>query len=231
MCVKVRESTERNHYRREILSYFSEHAHSYDRSATIISLGKIGRVRKWTAEMLSLTSGDRVLDLCTGTGETARYLLTAGYKAVGIDFSFPMLRQALKKRGRHRIPLLHGDALYLPFRDDSFRGTTISFGFHEMPLEVMEEIVKETARVLKSGGMLVITDWNLPSNPLVRAFFNPFIYVIENSYCSGFLKTDLIRLMKKHGFHLVEQRLAGLGCVAIRSFQMQARPDGKALNV
>jgi demethylmenaquinone methyltransferase/2-methoxy-6-polyprenyl-1,4-benzoquinol methylase len=159
------ESAQRKRYRREILSYFHKHSRNYDLSATALSLGTIGRVRTRTVEMLALKRGHRVLDICTGTGETALYLLRAGYRAAGIDFSLPMLREAVKKGLHTKAPFIHGDALYLPFCDNSFHGATISFGLHEMPQEVMEDILRESARLLVPGGKLVVTDWNLPPQP------------------------------------------------------------------
>jgi demethylmenaquinone methyltransferase/2-methoxy-6-polyprenyl-1,4-benzoquinol methylase len=113
-----------------------------------------------------------VLDVATGTGDLALALNRAGAgRVVGLDFSGRMLREAVRKAAHSSSPgsvaWVAGDAMALPFRDDTFDAVTVAFGLRNMPSYA--GALREMARVLRSGGTLVC----LETTPLPVAALRP----------------------------------------------------------
>ncbi|MBI2899226.1 MAG: bifunctional demethylmenaquinone methyltransferase/2-methoxy-6-polyprenyl-1,4-benzoquinol methylase UbiE [Planctomycetes bacterium] len=117
------------------------------------AVGKLGKAR-------------RVLDVCCGTADLALEIRRGGAEVVGVDFAGRMLALA-RRKSRGRVALVQGDAMRLPFRDGSFDGATVAFGIRNVA--DTERGVAEMARVLRPGGRLVICEFTLPANRLVRA--------------------------------------------------------------
>lgn len=108
-------------------------------------------------------SGARILDLCCGTGDVLIELQRATKNPVlGGDFCHPMLvaaRDKIAARG-YTPELFEGDAMQLPFRDDSLDLITISFGFRNFVNYAGG--LKELLRVLRPGGTLAILECSHP---------------------------------------------------------------------
>ncbi|MDQ3744239.1 MAG: bifunctional demethylmenaquinone methyltransferase/2-methoxy-6-polyprenyl-1,4-benzoquinol methylase UbiE [Acidobacteriota bacterium] len=120
----------------------------------------------------SLVEGARVLDVACGTGDLALALAASGAASVvGLDFCRPMLEIARRKAGggQRRIPFVEGDALRLPFADESFDVVTIAFGLRN--LAGVEEGLRELLRVLKAGGRVAVLEFSSPVVPGFSALF------------------------------------------------------------
>lgn len=98
-----------------------------------------------------------ILDLATGTGDVAIEIVSQNdpqQKVFGLDFSGPMIRRAhqkfLKKGFLNRIELSLGDALTLPFRENTFTASMIAFGLRNITEK--EKALAEMVRVIKEGG-------------------------------------------------------------------------------
>ncbi len=118
--------------------------------------------RRRTVRSLALPAGGAVLDLACGTGDLCRELAAQGLRPVGVDLSFGMLAAA-----RTDAPLVHGDALRLPFPDTSVDGATCGFALRNF--ERLAPFFAELARVVRPGGRIALLEVAEPPNRLLRA--------------------------------------------------------------
>lgn len=116
----------------------------------------------------SLVAGARALDVACGTGDLTLALSEAGRaEVVGLDFCRPMLEIAARKTPQ--IPYIEGDALRLPFADETFEVVTIAFGLRN--LAGVEEGLRELRRVLRPGGRVGVLEFSSPVVPGFRRLF------------------------------------------------------------
>lgn len=111
-----------------------------------------------------MTSGDRVLDVCCGTGAQVNHYAGIGLNAVGIDINTGMIYRAVdhSKDDPHNGSFLAADSTCLPFPSGSFDFVSISFGLHDKPEPARSRTVDEMKRVVKPGGTLVFVDFHVP---------------------------------------------------------------------
>lgn len=130
--------------------------------------------RRVAASEVAPAPGERILDLCTGTGDLALELERAsGHQAAvfGADFSTPMLalaREKHEKAGRV-ARMTAADGMALPYRDGVFDAVTASFGvrsFADLTLGV-----REMARVTRPGGRVAILEFTTPEPGLFRQLY------------------------------------------------------------
>lgn len=162
----------RSRYR---IAYYDLLSRVYDRFVAAHSSDHEGRLREALADRAALRSGDRVLDLCTGTGAMLpglrRRVGPAGL-AVGLDFSRGMLAQARRKVAREpRVAFVRADAERLPFRAVSFDAVTCSHAFYELKGSGAERALEEAVRALRPGGCFVMMEHEVPRRWLIRLLF------------------------------------------------------------
>lgn len=139
---------------------FTGIAGSYDRVATVLSLGQDPRWRQALVEAVDARPTDRVLDVATGTGLVAEALRQRfGCAVVGLDQSADMLRIA-RSRGGVFEAIVEGRAECLPFADAAFDHLTFTYllRYVDDPAATMREL----ARVVKPGGRVAMVEFGLP---------------------------------------------------------------------
>ena len=139
---------------------FTGIAGSYDRVATVLSLGQDPRWRRALVEAIDARSTDRVLDVATGTGMVAQALHDRfGCAVVGLDQSADMLRIA-RTRGGVFEAIVEGRAESLPFGDATFDHLTFTYllRYVDDPAATMREL----ARVVKPGGRVAMIEFGVP---------------------------------------------------------------------
>jgi demethylmenaquinone methyltransferase/2-methoxy-6-polyprenyl-1,4-benzoquinol methylase len=168
-----------------IARMFDAIARRYDTLNHLLSAGFDRRWRRKAVDALGFTGGERVLDMCTGTGDLAIEAVTsrAGQAAevVGADFSSEMLHLAAGKVRRagldSRIRLLRGDATSVPFANGTFDAAMVAFGIRNV-LDP-DAACREFHRVLRSGGRLAILEFGAPRLPGLRTLYlSYFRYVL-----------------------------------------------------
>lgn len=190
---------------------------SFDRWAKfydpLLSLFRLGGVRREAVEISSIGRGDRVLDVCTGTGAQALEFARRCDDVTGVDLSAGMLAVARRKGEDGRVRFLQMDAARLDFADKEFDVSSICFGLHDMPSEDREQVLQEMARVTK--GEVVIVDYKPPQNRFLRALYAGLISLYESKYFPDFVRSDFEALLARCGLQMERQKAAWLGFVRI----------------
>jgi ubiquinone/menaquinone biosynthesis C-methylase UbiE len=142
-------------------------AGTYERFAA-----RLAPVQDQLVNLLKIRSGDRVLDLATGTGEVAVRAAGRGAAVTGIDLTEPML---VKARGRARevgveVAFDHGDVEYLPYEDSCFDVLVSCFGLIFAPDHA--NVAAEVARVSCPGARLGFSAWK--PNPKLGELYRRF---------------------------------------------------------
>lgn len=158
-----------------IRKLFDHIAPTYDFLNHLLSLGRDIYWRKRVVQELEQLEG-WILDVATGTGDMAIKLVQQGCnqrRVMGLDFSKSMLwiaRQKIVSKGFSRkIMLGHGDALFLPFKENIFSASLMAFGLRNIVQK--KQALDEMVRVVKQGGKVVILEFTLPKNGMIKLLY------------------------------------------------------------
>src|SRR3954447_12810683 len=150
-----------------VRAMFDRIAGVYDVMNTVMTAGLHHRWRSRAADLARVGPGSRALDVATGTGDLAIELAARGASVVGSDFSEGMLEVARRKSPE--LTWEQGNALALPYEDDSFDAATVGFGarnFSDLPRGLAE-----MTRVVRPGGRVVVLEITTPQKPPLSTFF------------------------------------------------------------
>lgn len=169
--------------REKVHNVFQSIYERYDFMNSLMSFNRHKAWRRMTMEMMGVRKGQKALDLCSGTGDWAISLADAvgptGH-VTGLDFSENMLNVAKYKVDEKKldnINLVHGDAMNIPFPDNTFDYVTIGFGLRNVPDYLT--VLKEMNRVLKPGGLAVCLETSQPTIPVyTQLYFFYFRYIM-----------------------------------------------------
>jgi ubiquinone/menaquinone biosynthesis C-methylase UbiE len=115
---------------------------------------RFSRSKEWSLIQRNVISGGRVLDAGCGFGEWVCFLRGKGYLAQGLDFSATLIAR-LQGTYPH-FDWQHGDVRHMPYADATF-DAVISWGVIEHDECGPAEALREFRRVLKPGGIMIIT--------------------------------------------------------------------------
>ena len=161
---------------------FSSVASKYDVMNDAMSFG-IHRIWKDAMmDWLAPRPGQKLLDVAGGTGDISfRFLKRAGHgHATVLDLTEPMLVE-----GRNRaeasamgdsLDWVVGDAMHLPFEDNTFDVYTISFGIRNVTRP--QEALNEAFRVLRPGGRLMVLEFSQIPNDLMQKVYDLYSFNI-----------------------------------------------------
>ena len=153
-----------------IRGMFGRIAHRYDLLNRMLSVGQDVRWRRLVASRVESLAPERLLDVCTGTGDLAVGLGGAD-RIYGSDFCLPMLDIARRKvgGGRSKPSWFAADALRLPLAEAAIDVVTVAFGVRNF--EDLEAGMRELTRVLRPGGRMLVLEFSRPGGflgPLLR---------------------------------------------------------------
>jgi demethylmenaquinone methyltransferase/2-methoxy-6-polyprenyl-1,4-benzoquinol methylase len=166
--------------------------------------------RKKCVRSAGFKDGDRVLDLCCGTGEFAGAIENEGFSLnlVGIDISKRAIQTAKTKAWHMPITFLKANANDLPFESNRFDKCIISFGLHHMTKHDRRNTLLEIERTLSPEGALLIIDYNSPNNKIRRMFAEIMAKLDQSKEAYEMVKKgSLIGEIKEAGF-IIEKRLS-----------------------
>jgi demethylmenaquinone methyltransferase/2-methoxy-6-polyprenyl-1,4-benzoquinol methylase len=143
-----------------------------------------GRDVVWRRLAVSRLLGDEkgsYLDVATGTADVALEIRKQAPSAqvVGVDFSPNMLERARKKVANSGIGLIRGDALSLPFDDNTFDGSIAAYGVRNFSDRLQG--LREMRRVVKPRGRVVVLEFSVPGGLLgdcYRVYFSNILPLV-----------------------------------------------------
>jgi len=182
--------------------FYSDIYTSYDRVNRIFTFGRDLKWRRRAASECLDPDPDKVLDVCTGTGDFILEVASqgrAGISLTGYDFSKTMLQEARRKQQlmqeRNSAPpveFVEGDVGAMPFEDDHFDAMGITFGIRNLVYQNSKasQHLSEMNRVLRPGGHLVILESSRPDSAIWR-FFNSIYLQFILPYLGGVISGNL----------------------------------------
>lgn len=208
-----------------VQAMFDRIAPRYDRLNRIMTFGMDSGWRRKSIAALGLAPGSRVIDVACGTGDFCRELQKAGLNAVGIDVSFGMLSMASTS-----APLVQGDGLRLPLRDETADGLTCGFALRNVV--DLQALFEESARIIRPDGRVAYLETAQPDNAVLsfghRFYFHGVVPRIggwlsdKDAYTylpksTAYLppRSELLALLRSAGFGEVQVRFFGLGAVQL----------------
>jgi demethylmenaquinone methyltransferase / 2-methoxy-6-polyprenyl-1,4-benzoquinol methylase len=162
----------------QVRAMFDGIAGVYDALNTAMTAGLHHRWRARAADFAHVGPGARALDVATGTGDLALELAARvgpGGEVIGSDFAERMLDRARMKAaaadraGGVRPRFEWGDALALPYADDSFDAATVGFGARNF--SDLSRGLAEMVRVVRPGGRVVVLEITTPVKPPLSWFY------------------------------------------------------------
>ena len=213
----------------DVSKMFDDVAHRYDFLNDLLSLGRTKAWRRVVTAIISPKAGMKILDIAAGTGSSSKPLVDKGADVIALDFSEGMLAAGRK---RHKeIKFQQGDALNLPFAENTFDVTTISFGLRNT--SDTTAALKDALRVTKKGGRIVVCEFSHPTNKIFRFIYlkylmralpvitkriskNPAAYIyLAESIQAWPNQSSVAQVMRQAGWETVSWQDLTFGIVAV----------------
>ena len=218
---------------------FSKVASKYDIMNDVMSVGIHRLWKDAMMDWLAPRPGQKLLDVAGGTGDVSfRYLGRApGSKAVVLDMTESMLIEGQKRAEAEdmaaRLSWVVGDAMALPFADNTFDVYTISFGIRNVTR--IPDALREAYRVLRPGGRLMVLEFSRIPNDLLQKAYDLYSFnvipvmgqVVAGDRASYQYLVESIRkfpdqetfatMIREAGFGQVKYRNLSLGIAALHS--------------
>jgi ubiquinone/menaquinone biosynthesis methyltransferase len=155
---------------------FATIADRYDLITVLLSFGLDARWKRHLVTSAGKVRDLAALDLACGTGDIAFELARHGARVVGLDITPRMVEIARSKRKAGGPALMVGDMMALPVADQQFDVVTTGYGLRNVP--DLRGALRETARVLRPGGLLLSLDFNRPDTALMRGIYLGYLTVV-----------------------------------------------------
>lgn len=167
---------------KKVQDVFSSVASSYDIMNDVMSFGVHRLWKDWFVQKLDPPPGTRILDVAGGTGDIAYRILnykqrkerTEEYDITVLDVNSDMLELGAKKTGGDSIMWIHGDAMALPFPNNSFDAYSIVFGIRNVAN--IQQALEEAVRILVPGGRFLCMEFSSVSNPILRRLYDIYSF-------------------------------------------------------
>ena len=167
--------------------------------------------------------GMLVLDVGCGTGAHLDLYQKARCESFGIDLSPAMLKVA-KKKLHDRANLHMGDASQMPYRDRTFDLVVLSMALHQVPSAIRSAEIKESKRILKKNGRILVIDYHPGPMPFPEGwFYRILIFFIElfagfehfKNYWDFLTRGGFPPLSAKHELYTEKEKIVAKGNVGV----------------
>ncbi|AVO37720.1 bifunctional demethylmenaquinone methyltransferase/2-methoxy-6-polyprenyl-1,4-benzoquinol methylase UbiE [Pukyongiella litopenaei] len=217
---------------RMVQGVFNSVASKYDIMNDVMSMGIHRLWKDAMMDWLAPRPGQRLLDVAGGTGDVSfRFLARAGHgHATVLDLTAPMLEAGRKRAEAERLAgsldWVVGDAMALPFADNSFDVYTISFGIRNVTRPA--DALAEAYRVLRPGGRLMVLEFSQIPNDMMQKVYDLYSFnviprmgqVIAGDRDSYQYLVESIRRFPDQDTFLSMIRAAGFGNAKYRNLSL-----------
>ncbi|WP_407646901.1 demethylmenaquinone methyltransferase [Bacillus fonticola] len=170
---------------------FEKISGQYDQMNSVISFSLHKRWRNDTMRILQVRQGQQALDVCCGTGDWTISLAEAvgpTGTVCGLDFSQNMLNVGIEKTKQlPQVNMVHGNAMELPYEDNTFDVVTIGFGLRNVP--DLHQVLREMYRVVKPGGKCACLETSQPTMPIYKQLYYGYFRFIMPLFGRLFAKS------------------------------------------
>ncbi len=215
--------------------FFDGLAPKYDALNEVLSLGQHQRIKRAAIQRIGIKPGDRVLDLCTGSGDIALWIAKhyPRCEVIGADVSQKMLEIASRRGSQFsNLKFQTADSMQLPFANESFDVVIVSFGLRN--LDDLKKGLLEMKRVARLGGKVVSLDLGKPQGGFLywvhKIYFQTFVpllgkYIFHRGEFNSFAylptsgkyfpnQRELVAVFRELGYHDVSNHDFMLGAIA-----------------
>lgn len=181
-----------------------------------------------------------VLDLGCGFGEAVRYFNERSIKTIGVDSCPHSIRECVRQDKNNKY--LIGNALNIPFKPNTFDIVLFLDVIEHLPKGKEIKALKEINRVLKKGGMVILSTPNkgllkfldsqnllrrvlkiIPEKLICQLYDNKKVNNIKKHYHRHYSKDEINALLRKAGFEIVGYKYKKIGFANIFSLIMPGK--------
>ncbi len=181
---------------------------------------------------IDFSSGDRILDLCCGTGGVTQSIIKkvgAPVQITGVDRSVVQITKAIKKNIYSNVSFTLGDAISTGLPSGYFNKVFIGHALHEMPRRIRLAVLYEVKRVVQNDGQLIVFEFNRPPALKRRLWLGfwllswmPYPINFEIRTMKDMLGYGVDNEMREAGFHNVHKLIKFDGTMQVVIAQKQA---------
>jgi len=189
------------------ITFFEKSAPYYDIFVDLLTIGQYAEFLKRAIKILAPGKGEKILDLCSGTGRAASWIAQAvgdEGEVVGMDISKSMVEFAKRKyEGLKRVVFLNKDVTKPWEYQNYFDGIFTSYAIHELPEKKRLGALEHSYLALKEKGRMVIADFNPQVSGIRKTILLAFFKLFERDNLN-FFSFDQNEMLKRVGFKRIE---------------------------
>ena len=189
------------------IDYFGKSAPYYDTILDLLTFKQYAGFQKKAVKILAPERGEKILDLCSGTGRVASWMQqTVGEEGevVGMDLSESMVEVAKRRYGGfEKVVFLQKDVTKPFGYQNYFDGIFTSYAFHELPEKERLGALEHSYLALKERGRMVVTDFNPQVSGKAKIISLIFFKLFERGNLN-FFSYDQSEMLKEVGFKRIK---------------------------
>ena len=189
------------------LHFFEKIAPYYDFLLDFLTLGMYERFLRKAFRILAPARGEKILDLCSGTGRLASWIVRSvgeNGKVVGMDIARRMVEIAKNGYGDSKNLIFLQQDVTEPWGDQNhFDAIFISFSLHELPEKGRNGVLKQSYHALTEKGRIVIADFNPQVSGDRRILLQILFRIFERANLS-FFSFEQERILGEVGFKRIQ---------------------------
>ncbi len=185
------------------IHFFERIAPYYDTLIDLLTIGLYAKFLKRAVTILAPQKGEKILDLCSGTGRAASWMAQAvgeEGEVVGMDVAKRMVEVATNRYRRlGNLIFLQKDVTQSWGYQNHFDGIFTSFSLHEIPELNRSRVIEQSYLALKKKGRMVVADFNPELSGMGKPILSTFFRLFERDNLN-FFSIDQKEMLKKVGF-------------------------------